>query len=464
MNDIRRVRALVTLALVIGFGLAAANGAAAQPQPQSSSQAVAAPAPITPADKKPAVEIGFEQRVRSETWNNIVDLDETRDDRRNQFRYRTRLWARVFFGDRVEVYAGLNSESRSTTTPSQPTVLDEIVVEHVYVDWKIDKRHSLRAGRQNMMRGDGFVFNDGTPLDGSRTGYFNALQLTRAFGPRSSIDLFAIDNPYRDRFLPRVHDQKKNLVEWGEQAFGAYLTDQRIPRTRIEGYVLRKTERNDYRGPDHRQFHPNRSIDIAGGRAVHSAAGGWLLTGEFAGEWGRLTESGTPIRAWGGHGYAKKAWPVAWKPTLQTGYIAMSGDDPSTATIEEWQPVFARWPRWSELYIYSLMQERGVAYWTNIAMYQAEVTAAPTASIGLRATFYKLQAFHPFPGPASLFGSGTDRGDLVQARLDITLNKHLRGHVLYETLWPGDFTRGRSKGYFFRTEVIYTFSRGFGHS
>ena len=123
--------------------------------------------------------------------------------------------------------------------------------------------------------------------------------------------------------------------------------------------------------------------------------------------------------------------------------------------------MFARWPKWSELYIYSLDQERGAAYWTNLGMFQAEVTVSLVKPVGLRLTCYKLRAFQPYAGPQTIFGAGTDRGDMLQARLDFTLNRSLRGHVLYEGLWPGDFTRAQSKGHFFRTELIYTIRHSF---
>jgi len=462
---VRSRRSSLALALAMALGAGAATRASAQ----TPTISMPAQAPTTlppagqsqPAGGRPWAEIGFEHRFRWENWSNVTDYDEARDDRRNQFRFRTRLWVRAPLRDNLEVYAGLNNESRSITTPNQPTVLDEIFFEHLYVDWRIDGRHSLRVGRQNLMRGEGFAIYDANPLDGSRSAYFNALLFTRSFAPTSKIELMAVVNPYRDRFLPRIKDRQKPLIEWDEQALGAYFTEQRLSRTEIEAYFLHKTERNDYRGTTHPQYHPDRSLEIAGGRAVRQLGGGYSLTGELAGEWGRLAGGSVPIRAWGGYAYARKAWTSAWKPAVQAGYVAMSGDDPATATIEEWHPVFARWPKWSELLIYALAQERGPAYWTNLGMFQAEFTASPAKPVGLRITYYKLRAFHPFAGSPSIFGAGTDRGHLLQARLDFTLHASLRGHVLYEGLWPGDFTRHESRSHFFRTELIYTFRKTF---
>ncbi len=40
-------------------------------------------------------DFGFEQRVRTEDWNNLFDFSDNMDDQRNQIRYRTRLWGKA---------------------------------------------------------------------------------------------------------------------------------------------------------------------------------------------------------------------------------------------------------------------------------------------------------------------------------------------------------------------------------
>jgi hypothetical protein len=67
-----------------------------------------------------------------------------------------------------------------------------------------------------------------------------------------------------------------------------------------------------------------------------------------------------------------------------------------------------------------------------------------------------MRAFQPFPGDPSTFGSGRDRGEIVQARADLRSPKHWRGHVIYERMNPGNFYAGTSRAYFFRAEVIYS--------
>ena len=40
-----------------------------------------------------AVQISFEQRIRNENWNDLLDYSDSKDDQRNQVRLRTRIWA-----------------------------------------------------------------------------------------------------------------------------------------------------------------------------------------------------------------------------------------------------------------------------------------------------------------------------------------------------------------------------------
>ncbi|NTV74553.1 MAG: hypothetical protein HGA66_10140, partial [Holophaga sp.] len=122
-----------------------------------------------------------------------------------------------------------------------------------------------------------------------------------------------------------------------------------------------------------------------------------------------------------------------------------------------WDPLFSRWPKWSELYIYSQPAEKGVGYWTNTGMVEAEVRVSPFPFLDLRGTYYHMAAFQAPAAVNGTFGAGKNRGDLWQARLDLKLDERLKGHVLYERLSPGDFYSVRNPGYFFRMEMTYTF-------
>lgn len=403
-------------------------------------------------------ELGFEQRVRNENWDNLFDFSDAADDRRNQVRYRTRLWGKVPLGENIDVYAGLVQETNQIVVKRAPYRFDEVAFEHAYVDFKklFVPGLSLRVGRQNLTKGEGFLVFEGNPSDGSRTIYFNAFDLAYAW-KKSKLELIGISDPYTDRYLPRIHVGSRQLLDWNEQALGVYYTDNNHINTSLEAYYFYKKETGDRRPATNAQFQADRHVHTAGSRAVRRIRSDWEAAGEFALQWGAQRPA-IPLAGWAGYGYAKKSWKQRpWTPSLSLGYWGFSGDDPGTGNRNEgWDPLFSRWPKWSELYILSQVRERGVGTWTNQGMWQAELLFAPCKSLGGRLTYYHMDSYQPFRGDPRIFGTGTDRGNHYQARLDVNLNKYWKGHVLYERHVPGNFYAGSAPAYFLRFEVIFT--------
>jgi len=407
-------------------------------------------------------DFGFEQRVRTENWNNLFDYSDSTDDQRNQIRYRTRLWANTALSKDIDFFVGLVQETNMIVVPRAPYQFDEIAFDNLYVDIKrlFVKGLSLRAGRQNFMKGDGFIMMEGDPWDGSRSIYFNAADLAYSW-KKSKLELIGISNPRTDRYLPKIHDRHRQLIEWNEQALGTYYTDNNLKNTGLEAYYFYKKETYDCRAHTSYQYQPDRHVNTAGARVVQRLPQNFEAAGEFALQWGHQRPSSS-IAGWGGHGAVKKSWKTAWKPSASAGYWGMSGDDPATSNkVEGWDPLFSRWPKFSELYLYSLYREKGVAYWTNLGMWQGEFLFTPVKPLAGRLTYYRMNAFHAFPqGPATI--SGTGRGNLYQARLDVTVNKYWKGHALYERVSPGTFYAQRAPSYFVRFEVIFTVKGSLG--
>ena len=369
--------------------------------------AICTPAQTSPAEPL-SIQVGFEQRVRNENWNNIIDYSNAIDDEREQIRYRTRLWANVPLNPNITVNVGLVQETNQIF--GRANHFDEVIFETANIEFRklFGQRLSLKVGRQNIMKGEGFIFLEGEPGDGSRAIYYNAAVLGWEF-KKSKLEAIGIDDPARDRMLPRIHDQKKNLQDWSEQGLGLYYTSDDLKKTHIESYYFHKKEFHDIVAPTSAQFQPDRWVDTIGGRVVHKFNPRWTATGEFAKQWGRQ-HPGRDISAWGGYGYVKRTFQPKMKPYVQAGYWAMSGDDPTTSKIEGWDPIFSRWPEWSELYVYSQLREYAIAYWTNIRMPQVEAGFRPIPRLLCRTTYYNMNAYHPFPGNQAIFAGGKNRG------------------------------------------------------
>ena len=412
-----------------------------------------------------AFTVGFEERVRTERWNDIIDHDSAREDARTQLRFRSRLWADWAPSADLRIVAGVANENKKILRPDVAANGREVFVETLYADWRLGPAWSLKAGRQNLMRGEGFVLFDGSALDGSRSAYFNALDLAWSPG-KSTVEFLAISDPGKDRYLPRINEaasaaEIQRLNEWDEQALGLYATLREWDGTTLEAYGFLKTERRDSRPATNPQFQPDRLVRTVGGRLARDLGRGWTLTAEGAWQWGFQRplpgDAGgdRPIAAWGGYGRLRKAFEAPGKPTLFLGWIGLSGDDPRTRRIEGWDPLFSRWPKWSELYIYSQVPERGVAYATNLGMWEAEARLAPMKHLDLRATWYRLAALQAPAAAGPLFGTGTRRGDLWEFRGDLALDAHWKGHVVYERLSPGDAYTGGAPGSYLRVEITY---------
>lgn len=399
-------------------------------------------------------EFGFEQRVRNENWNNLYDFSGTGDDEREQIRYRTRVWTRAPITSSIEAFVGLNQETNQRF--HSVNKFDEVIIDSAYLDFKrlFVKGLTLRVGRQDFIRGEGFILLEGNPGDGSRSIYFNAVDLAYSF-KKSKLELIGILNPKQDRFFPRIHDQHKPLIDYDEQALGFYYTDNNLKKTSLEAYSFYKKEIRDRRAFLNPQLQPDRHVTTTGGRVVHRMSPKWSATGEFALQWG-AQHPNIKTSGWGGYGYLKRTFQHPWKPYAMGGYWGMSGDDPATKDrLEGWNPIFSRWPKWSELYLYTLWREVGVGYWTNISMWQGEAGFAPAKPLDFRVTYYHMDSFHPFEGSPSLYGSGTRRGEMFQARMGVRAGKNWQGHVLWENILPGGFYRGQDNAYFLRFEIIY---------
>jgi len=428
----------------------------------NSASAALLPVSPQPVTQESRLEYGFDVRVRTENWNNIQDANGLSDDERHHVRFRTRTWAKLNTGH-FDIYLRLANEFRKQTTPEQKLNPDEVFVDSLYLDFKKlpVAGLSLRVGRQELApKGDGLLFSDPSSCDGSRSFYYNAVDLAYE-AKKSKLELLGILDPRQEQFLPLVHNSNKYLNEWDEQAVGVYYTDRNRRLIDIDAYYFYKKEVHDYRPGRERLFQPDRHVQTAGARVVRRMPGRFAGAGEFAYQWG-AQHPDRPISAWAATASLKKEFAARWKPYVSGSYVGLSGDDPKTASIEGWDPIFSRYPRWSDLYVYSLLGERGQGYWSNMNVWQAEAGFTPSKRVGFRAALQRLGSWHAAGTPASTFGAGGLRGTNAYFRSDITLAPGVRGHLQYERLLPGSFYSHDAPGYFFRAEIGYEWKGKWG--
>ena len=383
----------------------------------------------------PNIELSFTERFRLVTWDNAISLDEAWPAGVSFTRHRTSLMGRWFPTDRLEFGLRWTNEFRYIFVPvNYDFTFDELFLDQIYVKGSLSPHLPLTitAGRQNVILGEGFVMMDSSPEDGSRSIYFNAIRFDYELSLQKTLTVFYCYQDDRDDALPIIHDQKKLLVSQPEEGIGAYFNGQ-FDKLNLQTYLIRKNIKklDDIYGV-------TSEINCLGARVQYPVFCRATAAVEAAYQIGKFGD--VDRKAFGGYGYLdyKTNWPDYLPQMLTAGGIFLSGDDPDTDDWESWDPLFSRWPKWSESYIYTLLVENGIAYWHNLASVwgRADFTLSPT--LKFRLDYHHLMSPQVCSN-SSYWGGARTRGNLVIGKLMYVLNPRLTGHLLWEHFEPGSF-------------------------
>jgi len=429
---------------------------------------------------------GASERIRQEVWDNLLDLktlpaaNNTNYDR-NFFRFKTSLWGSADFNKDTSLYLKLTSEVYYNLGPySQPweQKLDEneMVVDNLYIKANniFGLPVDLKIGRQDFlgpdMYGEGFLFSDGTPNDGSRTFYFNAAKAKWRINENHNVDFVYIANQFQDKFLPTwrtsvpdagtYYNHKKILNASDEQAFVVYGRDKLSENLTVEPYYVFKKEKEHPLGP------PTSELDLntVGARVVYKADP-WKAGAEFAHQFGEY-DGGRDRSANGGYIFgSRKFADMKFKPEFELRYVYLSGDDPDTKKNENWDPLFSKAPYWNELLIYVQIYEfiketyAMPGYWSNLQLYMAKASMelTPDTKLTLAYQYWRSnEKAQPLASHAAMFGDGHERGHLPTLFITHKVNKNIDAFFQYEYFFPGDFYGDKAQnGQFLRWQLQF---------
>ena len=409
------------------------------------------PAFLPAQEPEPRWQLIFVERFRFETWDNTVSLDDAAGDATAYTRNRTTLGLRWMAAANVEILGKVTNEFRVYLAPKDRAFnIHEVFADNLYVKWTIPGRlpFTITAGRQDMTFGEGFVIADGTPSDGSRSYYFNALRLDADVRPGHRLTVFAHATDTTEHSLPVINDRSQALAEQPERALAVYYSGS-FGKARTDAYAVRKTTRATELWP------LAARVDTFGGRVQFPVAKRLAMTAEGALQGGRSGEAG---RSASGGMFHLDCDLKGFLPVLKTatvGGIYLSGDKPGTDKMEGWDPLFSRWPKWSDSYIYTFTRESRPSYWSNLT----SIYGSLALDLGSRAdgalTVHCLGAVEPQPGEFP-GGTGRRRGTLLAGRLSYEISKHLSGRVVWEHFLPGDFYfPGASRFHWLQFEMIF---------
>ncbi len=412
---------------------------------------------------------GGDIRLRQVAFDHIPIIADppgvTRGGQNHFSRILTRIWGRLDLSEQVTVYSRIVNEWRHYGKGSDPNWdwPDEAVVDALYLDVNglLDGRLDARLGRQDLIYGTGKLILEGTPKDGSRSLYHDAIRLRLHAPAATTVDLLGIYNQPENQLA--IGSEKRDLTgkdtafnDMTESGGGVYLANRHLTGLPFEAYYLYKRESSwiDRHGTNQ----PGRNVHTVGTRWMPETEFGLSANIEVARQFGE-TSADVDLKGWMADVVVRQQvdqWPG--KPSLGAGVYHISGDKADTERDEGWNPLWARWPQYSELYVYAFDAE-AAGRWSNVTMPYVALRLHPFGDTRLNVMVAQLRAPER-TGP----GSGRERGWLGTARYDFTLGNRwltdkdrLFGHLLLEVLKPGDYYNVDRTAYFARWELSYAF-------
>jgi hypothetical protein len=424
------------------------------------------------------VRVGGDLRLRQEYFDKIpISKDPpgvTRGGENNYFRMRTRLWTEIDLSQDVLFKVRAVNEFRHWQRPDQAgkpdnatyDFPDEVVLDNLFLEVRnlMDQKIDLRVGRQDLMYGNGMVILEGTPKDGSRTTYFNAAKLTVREIPDTTVDFLAIYNDPEDELAMNSTDRDlTGLVsgnnEMRESGGGFYLKNKSIKDLPLEVYGLYKNESDwDQAVGTNTVAHDELDVNTLGFRLLPDFGNGLSASLEAAYQLGWRGDADVAGYGVDAAVQYKLSGIQSCKPMVYSGVYILSGDDPNTKKDEGWNPLWSRFPQYSEFYVYAYDAD-GAARWSNLIMPNAGVKCTWGDKLTTKAYISYLWAMED-NGP----GEGRDRGVLggvfaeyVVGKGMLTAKDKLAVHVLCDVLEPGDYYKVDDLALFARWQVMYEF-------
>ncbi len=416
----------------------------------TATEAIAAPKEYDPDEETRNEKLYWDAylRVRHEFWDNQEDLNDDLDDLFSFFRFKAFLGGGINLNKNIKIYGRLVNESRLYGHKGTGDSLRndhfyrlqrqyvEFIIGQLYISWAniANLPLHLTIGRQNLHNkgfGNQWLIGDGTPVDGSKTFYYNAIRLTYVFNKKSSIDLVGLVNHTYDPMViySEVDKTLTNITD--EQGGWLWLKHHLGANFPLDAFYLFKHENGG--GGLHREEESN--IHTLGLHLKPESEQFWLdaQLAVQTGNYGDNSRSGIGTIIYGGYQIKTKNWLTRFGPW----YMYLTGDDPSTEKFEAFNNLFGGYPNDDELYLNTWARESGLSMWTNINLPGAYFQVEMPAKFNIRFWYHYMKANHLVEG--DFFGNGKFRGHMIMLKAMGEFGKRLKAYYMFQYLWPGDF-------------------------
>ncbi len=417
----------------------------------------------------PGVRWGADYRIRDEYMNNARRFDHGGVNNEDDWlRHRPRFWTTFSLGDFLDFNMRMMWEGRNIFQPKSAVNMDWGEVLFDVMNFAIRKPDGLPitiiAGRQDITLGDKWLVLDGTPLDGSRTMYFDAIRLNLDLERiKTKIDAIYIEqNAKSENWIHMIKTRDKNMftgapaqryvTEQNERGAIVWVENKSLKNTEIDGYYI-------YKG-DHAVAPNSQNADIHtfGQRIAYEFDEHWRARAEVAEQFGR--RGANNLCALGSLNRLAYYFNDPHNNWLRMDYEYMSGDRPGTGTDEGFDPLWGRFPRISEMLYYTSAWEKRTGDLSNLHR------VAWGWSVNLLPQLEMLTDYHlmftdqnTYRDRPQFTDSGCFRGQLLSWWLKYVISPQLSGHIVAEFFFPGDYysKSNNDVATFLRGELLFAF-------
>jgi len=473
---------------------------------QTTQPAAAATAPPPPAlssteqmikdIKNPAkwMSWGADMRVRNEYFKDLLTLDPRAPlAEQDYFRFRARVWTSIKPVEDVSLNARLTAEPRYWDKPAGYTSFKgnigmdwrEGVFDNLNVNWTniAGLPARIKVGRQDLrfsadpFPGDGWLIADATPNDGSWTFFFDSARFTYDLVDQHTKfeAIGIIQDAWDDGWMPTINNQNYLLTDQNEKGVIVQAANSSIKGVDLTGYFIYK---NDSRVSS--ATGDNADIYTVGGRVNGMLDNHWGYWLEGAYQFGRKQDNRVvypapssnyrTLNSYGLNSRVSYLFKDQYKNQLDLSFELLSGDDPNTGDDEMFDSLWGRWPRWSEIGLYSAAPEARIGQQANLIRLGPTWSLNPIQDMVFSASYYALFAMEGiatrgaspstgpvFAGNAGLPGSGQFRGSYISASMDYKFSRHMIGQLWAEFQFPGNYYVNRDPMSFLRAQVMFIF-------
>ncbi|MFA5293692.1 MAG: alginate export family protein [Phycisphaerae bacterium] len=392
--------------------------------------------------KNPAdwIELSADLRLRAEYDNNRKFEKEIAGHERVVFpRYRIRAGAKLKLTDDVDFNIRFATEPRYYIKPKTQDpqfIKNEVLIDRLNLTWRnaFDLPLTIVAGRQDIILGSGWLICDGTPLDGGRTAFFNALRFTYKWDASDTTMDFVLTQNYADsgKWFKPFHDRDDDLAEQDDFGAIAYLSQKTSEDAGIDIFFIYKHDKNKVTSSGY-----EGEIYTIGARKYGRLNERWQYSTEFAPQFGH--RNGRHLQALASNSQLIYNFNDEKKNKIYLGYEYLSGNDDKQKNFDR---LYGRVDTWSVLYQGNIDSIDGRAYDnSNMHRLYADWETNPTKKLNLRCGYAILFAEQNTSegGTKGMSKCGKFRGQLLKTMLKYKVSKNVEHRIEGELFIPGDF-------------------------